>query len=92
MTGGAGSDVFVFEFDFPAKGASHDVITDFDTNSANHDFLDVAELAINSLSDFNTFVQMAQVGADTQIHIGATQIDLLGVNATTLTADDFRFV
>jgi Ca2+-binding RTX toxin-like protein len=92
MTGGLGNDVFIVDFDFVSNG-SHDVITDFDSDPAGgQDFLDISGLAINDLGSFATFVQMAQVGNDTQIHIGSTQIDLLGVNTPTLDATDFRFV
>jgi hypothetical protein len=91
LTGGLGSDVFIFE---PNSG--HDRITDFDATSATHDFLDIGELGVTELN-FASDVQMAQVGADTQLHIqpagfGVSQIDLLGVNAATLNIGDFRFV
>ena len=44
MTGGAGSDTFIFEGKFSFGGADgHDVITDFDANGggANQDYLNV---------------------------------------------------
>jgi hypothetical protein len=72
----------------------HDTITDF---TAGQDFLDVAELGINDLSSFASNVQMAQVGANTEITtpvagFSTSVIDLLGVNVASLNSTDFRFV
>jgi Ca2+-binding RTX toxin-like protein len=88
LTGGAGSDVFIFE-----PGSGHDTITDF---TVGQDSLDVSELGV-TLADFASQVQIAQVGSTTELQIGTfagnSIIDLLNVNAAAISpTTDFKYV
>ncbi|MFC4861432.1 calcium-binding protein, partial [Pseudomonas sp. MAHUQ-62] len=85
LTGGVGSDVFQF-----AAGFGQDRILDFDANPAGgQDRMDVTALGITAAT-FAANVVIADVGADTQVTIGANSITLVGVaDATTVTQADF---
>jgi serralysin len=87
LFGGAGNDVFIFELN-----SGHDTILDFDSGLAGgQDLLDISELG-PTLQSFATDVAMTQVGSDTQLRIGSSMIDLIGVNVATIDSTDFRFV
>jgi hypothetical protein len=91
MNGGTGNDTFIF-----ASGFGNDTIAGFDADATGgQDLLAVdASLGINA-ANFNTQVAITDLGADTQVTIGANTIMLLGVNgvgANTITVDDFRFL
>ena len=84
MLGGAGSDEFVF-----TPGSGHDRIFDFQAGAGSEDLLILA----GSLRSFEQ-VQAAtrDVGGSAVITIDAsTSITLVGVQAATLSVDDFRF-
>jgi Ca2+-binding RTX toxin-like protein len=87
MDGGLGNDVFIFELN---SGA--DKIFSFDSDPlGGQDLLDISELGATELS-FATDVAIAQVGSDTQLHIGGSIINLVGINMATIDYSDFRFV
>ncbi len=85
LTGGAGNDAFQF-----AAGFGQDRILDFDANPVGgQDRMDVTPLGITA-ANFAANVVIADVGADTQVTIGANSITLVGVaDATTVTQADF---
>jgi Ca2+-binding RTX toxin-like protein len=89
MTGGAGSDTFMFK---PAFG--NDRLTDFDGNPAGgQDQLDIRAFGIATANEFDMRVDIDDAGADTLVTIDGTQtIHLSGVgDHNTITVDDFRF-
>jgi Ca2+-binding RTX toxin-like protein len=91
MNGGTGNDTFIF-----APGFGNDTIAGFDADATGgQDLLAMdASLGINA-ANFNTQVVITDLGADTQVTIGASTITLLGVNgvgANSITIDDFRFL
>jgi len=91
MNGGTGANHFIF-----AAGFGNDTIAGFDANpTGGQDLIDLdPSLGINA-GNFNTQVVITDLGADTQVTIGANSILLVGVNgvgANTLTIDDFRFL
>ncbi len=86
ITGGAGSDMFVF-----APGGGHDSITDFRAHALGGSGLDVIDL---SAFDFATFAELFAAawadGSDTVIEIdAANSIRLVGGNIEALGSDDF---
>ncbi|MCY1547383.1 RTX calcium-binding nonapeptide repeat (4 copies) [compost metagenome] len=85
LVGGVGNDIFVF-----GAGFGHDRILDFDANSAGgQDLMNVVALGITA-SNFAANVSISDIGADTQVTIGANSITLVGVaDATTVTQADF---
>ncbi|OGB28861.1 MAG: hypothetical protein A3I16_03615 [Burkholderiales bacterium RIFCSPLOWO2_02_FULL_66_35] len=84
MNGGAGNDIFVF-----GSGFGQDVITGFDANPASgQDLLNISALGITA-GNFGANVVISAVGVDTFIDIGADSITLVGVNAATVTQQDF---
>ncbi|MDP2022937.1 MAG: calcium-binding protein, partial [Hydrogenophaga sp.] len=84
MNGGAGNDIFVF-----GSGFGQDVITGFDANPASgQDLLNISALGITA-GNFGANVVISAVGVDTLIDIGADSITLVGVNAATVTQQDF---
>jgi Ca2+-binding RTX toxin-like protein len=87
MDGGAGNDKFIFELNFGA-----DYVDSFDSDpTGGQDYLDIAETGVTQAS-FVYEVGIAQVGSDTQIHIGGNVIILTGVNMSTIDQSDFLFV
>lgn len=79
LTGGGGTDTFVF-----LNHAGHDTITDFDASGEILRF----EGTGFGFSD----VTVATVDGHAQVQVGAIVIDLLGVSAASIGADDFVFV
>jgi Ca2+-binding RTX toxin-like protein len=100
LTGTAGNDVF-FATGYPDQfvfvaGSGHDTIINFDTA---HDQIDISQLTSPNSGTFASWLAAAAVlqnnGNDTLIHLDPTDpahhdtILLRGVNAGTLTANDF---
>ncbi|WP_280283001.1 calcium-binding protein, partial [Pseudomonas sp. BN415] len=85
LSGGGGNDVFQF-----GAGFGQDQILDFDANPAGgQDRMDIAGLGITAAT-FAANVSIADLGANTQVTIGANSITLVGVaDATTVTQADF---
>ncbi|MDZ4280055.1 MAG: peroxidase family protein [Hydrogenophaga sp.] len=84
MVGGAGNDIFVF-----GSGFGHDAITGFDSAPAGgQDRLNISALGINA-GNFGASVSISAVGGNTLIGLGADSITLVGVNAATVTQQDF---
>jgi Ca2+-binding RTX toxin-like protein len=86
MTGGTGNDIFRF-----ATGFGQDIITDFDANPAGgQDRLHIAALGINA-GNFGANVSISADAGNTLISFtGVTDtITLVGVNAATVTQQDF---
>ncbi|OGA73695.1 MAG: hypothetical protein A2X73_08380 [Burkholderiales bacterium GWE1_65_30] len=84
MTGGTGNDIFRF-----FNGFGQDVINGFDANPASgQDLLNISALGITA-GNFGANVVISAVGVDTFIDIGADSITLVGVNAATVTQQDF---
>ncbi|MCY1299441.1 Bifunctional hemolysin/adenylate cyclase [compost metagenome] len=85
LIGGLGNDIFQF-----GAGFGQDRILDFDANPAGgQDLLNIAALGITAAT-FAANVAISNVGADTQVTIGANSITLVGVaDATTVTQADF---
>jgi Ca2+-binding RTX toxin-like protein len=84
MAGGTGNDIFVF-----GSGFGQDRITGFDANPVGgQDLLNISALGINA-GNFGANVVISAVGVDTLIGIGADSITLVGVNAATVTQQDF---
>ncbi|MGF6690165.1 Ca2+-binding RTX toxin-like protein [Metapseudomonas resinovorans] len=85
LGGGGGNDVFQF-----GAGFGQDQILDFDANPAGgQDRMDIAGLGITAAT-FAANVSIADLGANTQVTIGANSITLVGVaDATTVTQADF---
>ncbi|MCY1311894.1 hypothetical protein D9M70_622590 [compost metagenome] len=85
LVGGAGNNIFVF-----GAGFGQDRILDFDANSAGgQDLMNVVALGITA-ANFAANVSISDIGADTQVTIGANSITLVGVaDATTMTQADF---
>jgi Ca2+-binding RTX toxin-like protein len=81
LTGGTGSDVFVFGANWGS-----DRITDF-THKQD-------KIEIQSVTGVTSFGQLtlSQVGADTHVSAAGHEIVLAGVTATTINASDFLFV
>ena len=79
LTGGSGVDTFVFRVD-----SSHDQITDFDEATEQLTFVDTGF----GFAD----VSISTVDGHAQITVGSVVIDLLGVSASVIGADDFNFV
>jgi len=91
MIGGLGNDTFVF-----AAGFGHDTITGFDAGATGgQDLLALdPSLGINA-ANFNSLVEITDLGSDTQVTIGGNTITLLGVTgvgANSITIDDFRIL
>jgi RTX calcium-binding nonapeptide repeat (4 copies) len=90
LAGGAGNDAFVF-----AQNFGNDTIEGFDADAAGgHDLLVLVGLGIDA-DTFAAAVVITDLGADTQVSIGANTITLRGVDGTdanAITADDFRFM
>src|SRR5262245_35698857 len=90
MNGGTGLDTFVF-----APGFGADTIVGFDANAAGGQDLLALDPSLGiTAATFNSLVIITDLGADTQVTIGANTILLLGVNGVgpnTITIDDFRF-
>ncbi|MBB6014189.1 Ca2+-binding RTX toxin-like protein [Aquamicrobium lusatiense] len=86
LSGGSGHDVFVF-----AAGFGKDTITDFRTMGSSSDVL---EFSVDVFADFDAAMAAAeQVGSSTVFTIDAdTSLTLKGVQLSTLSNDDFRFV
>ncbi|MDA8486155.1 calcium-binding protein, partial [Pseudomonas resinovorans] len=85
LTGGLGSDTFMF-----AAGFGNDSILDFDANPAGGQ--DLIRLTVPGITaaNFAASVAITDVGADTRVTIGANSITLVGVaDATTITQADF---
>ncbi|WP_028626486.1 peroxidase family protein [Metapseudomonas resinovorans] len=85
LGGGGGNDVFQF-----GAGFGQDQILDFDANPAGgQDRMDIAGLGITAAT-FAANVSIADLGANTQVTLGANSITLVGVaDATTVTQADF---
>jgi Ca2+-binding RTX toxin-like protein len=90
MNGGTGNDTFLF-----AAGFGSDTIAGFDANAAGgQDLLDLDSSLGVTAANFASQVVITDLGANTQVTIGANSIMLLGVNgvgANAITVDDFRF-
>jgi Ca2+-binding RTX toxin-like protein len=87
MTGGSGSDVFVFK----ATQFGKDTITDFVAGSDSDDLIEFDDAVFADLSA--VLAAATQVGADTVITYDIDNtITLKNVTKTNLHADDFRFV
>ena len=85
LTGGDGSDHFVF-----AKGDGIDIITDFVTNGANSDIIELSGYGVASFAALQAF--MSQQGADVVIAFDANnQITLQNVMLASLNQNDFLF-
>ena len=87
MSGGPGSDAFVFH-----AGWGPDIVTDFQAQGSNHDVLEFGHQTI--FQNFATVLTYAaQVGSNVVITaIGADTITLLNVQKKSLIASDFHFV
>ncbi|MDT4850378.1 RTX calcium-binding nonapeptide repeat (4 copies) [compost metagenome] len=85
LIGGLGNDTFVF-----GAGFGHDRILDFDANpTGGQDLMRVTGLGITA-ANFAANVVITDIGADTQVTIGANSITLVGVaDATSVTQADF---
>jgi Ca2+-binding RTX toxin-like protein len=84
MEGGAGNDIFVF-----GSGFGQDSIIGFDANpGGGQDRLDISLLGINA-GNFGASVLISEDAGNTLIGIGADSITLVGVNAATVTQQDF---
>ena len=88
MTGGAGTDTFMF-----APGFGDDRIDDFDANPAGgQDFIDISAFGITG-ANFAARVKIFDIGADTLVVIDGDfnqTIRLVGIgNAGTVTQADF---
>jgi len=79
LDGGSGVDVFVFK-----ANSDHDTITDFDSSSEVLRFMGTG-------FDFSD-VSVSTVDGHAQVQVGSVVIDLLGVSAASIGADDFQFV
>lgn len=86
LSGGAGNDTFIFG---PAFG--HDVISDFQTTSDEHD---IVQLDHSAFADFTSLQShMTQENDSVIIWVDANNtIELQNIRLDQLTADDFRFV
>jgi Ca2+-binding RTX toxin-like protein len=89
LSGGADPDAFIFHADF-----GKDVITDFTEGTGLND---VIQFDQSLFADFNAVMAAAvQVGLDVEIHLDADNVLTLSnvslTGATTLVADDFRFI
>jgi len=81
MEGGRGNDVFVF-----GPGSDEDIIWDFGQLSNDNDMLDVIGFGFTALSDFT----ITDVWGDAVIEFNTEDsVTLVGVDAASLTADDF---
>ncbi|MBX2855343.1 MAG: cadherin-like domain-containing protein, partial [Rhodobacteraceae bacterium] len=83
MTGGEGVDFFVF-----LNERGEDVITDFEVGTDN---ILMANRTFGDRGVEFTDLEIAQVGADTVVTERGLQITLEGVDASTLTENDFIF-
>ncbi len=79
LSGGSGVDMFIFR-----NTAAHDTITDFDAASETLRF----EGTGRSFAD----VLVTTVDGHAQVQVGDVVIDLLGVSAAAIGADDFEFI
>ena len=90
MNGGTGNDTFFF-----AAGFGNDTIAGFDANATGgQDLLDLDSSLGVTAANFASQVVITDLGANTQVTIGANSIMLLGVSgvgANAITVDDFRF-
>ncbi len=84
IVGDLGDDTFVFRY-----GDGHDVIGDFSRSTGNRDTIDLN--FVSSFDELRPFIETVNVGQDTLIHLGDDSVTLLGVNADTLTENDFVF-
>jgi len=79
LTGGIGQDTFVFR-----ATSEHDTISDFDTNGEILQFkgtgFDYSDVTVSTES------------GHARIEVGTVVIDLLGVSAGSISADDFQFI
>ncbi len=81
MEGGRGNDVFVF-----APGSGEDIVWDFSQTARNDDTLDVTGFGFGAITDF----AINDVWGDAVIEFTATDsVTLVGVDASSLTAEDF---
>ena len=81
LVGGRGNDVFVF-----ASGSGEDVIWDFSQVGRNDDTIDVTAFGFNDVSDINIF----DLFGDAVVEFGGSdRVTLVGVDAATLTDEDF---
>ena len=89
LTGGGGSDTFVF-----ASGDGEDEVTGFTEGSvANHDRIDLSAFSsIASMDDLEGEITLLSNGNDTDIDLPNNgEITLYGVDPDDLTADNFIF-
>ena len=81
MEGGRGNDVFVF-----GPGSGEDIVWDFRQVTGNDDTLDVSGYGFTALTDFT----ISDIFGDAVIELSAQDnITLVGVDASSLTAEDF---
>ncbi|MGL5303567.1 MAG: peroxidase family protein [Aeromonas sp.] len=84
LQGGAGSDRFVFE-----AGFGQDRLEGFDGNpTGGQDYMDLVSLGITANS-FTSAVSITANGTSTIIRIGSEEINLVGVNVTNVSIEDF---
>ncbi|WP_264045160.1 Calx-beta domain-containing protein [Methylobacterium flocculans] len=85
LTGGAGADTFVFE-----KGTGHDVITDFVTDGAARDVVQLTGFNYTSFSQIQS--NMMQFGADTQLALSdGSHITFLSHSISDFVAENFGY-
>lgn len=86
LTGGAGSDTFVFK-----AGDNGGAVLDFATSGTGHDMLDLEGIAsVRSFADVQA--HLTQIGNDAVIDLGGGDtVRLSGVHTSDLQADDFVF-
>jgi len=83
MEGGRGNDVFVF-----ASDSGEDIVWDFSQVGGNDDTLDVSGYGFTAITDFSVF----DVFEGSVVEFSSTDhVMLVGVDAATLTDEDFLF-
>ena len=85
LAGGTGNDHFLF-----AKGAGHDVITDFQGGVGAGDVIELKGMGFTNFADVQASAFQAADGVHIDLHNGDSLV-LSGVALTTLAADDFLF-
>jgi hypothetical protein len=90
LIGNGGVDSFVFH----GTNFGNDTITDFSTNSRNHDIIQFDKTVFSSFSGVSGVkAHAAQVGSNTVITVDAhDSVTLVGVSLSHLQAADFHFV